>query len=110
MKARRFVLGFAVLLIACACPWDDELREYLNAHFWSPFAKHAASFEKPNVRRMNAPYAGMRAVEGKAPLAQLRKAYQDLPQLLPYSPDPPAPLDVSRIEPALAAARADRSL
>jgi hypothetical protein len=80
MKARRLLLLFAVLLLACACPWDDELREYLNAHFWSPFAKHAASFEKTNVRRMDAPYAGMAAAQGSSALARLRAAYQKLSQ------------------------------
>ena len=50
------------LLVACACPWNDDLREFLNSHFWLPFAKQSASFERPNVRRMNAPFAGMTIV------------------------------------------------
>ena len=110
MKARRFLLFFAVLLLACACPWDDELREYLNAHFWSPFAKHAASFERPNVRRMDAPYAGMAPAQGSSALARLRAAYQQLSQPEPYSQNPLPPSDLSSLRQAVTAARADRSL
>src|SRR5947209_13277460 len=108
MKARRFVLGFAVLLIACACPWDDELREYLNAHFWLPFAKHAASFEKPNVRRMDAPYAGMTAAHGTSALARLRAEYQRLSQ--PSYQNPPPSPDPSSLWQAVRAARSEQSL
>ncbi len=110
MKARRFLLLFVVLLIACACPWDDELREYLNAHFWAPFAKHAASFEKPNVPRMDAPYAGMLAAQGNSSLARLRAAYQKLSQPEPYYQNPPAPPDLSPLRQAVTVARADQSL
>jgi hypothetical protein len=63
-----------------ACESDSQLREYLSAHFWLPFAKHAASFERPHVRRMDAPYAGMTAVKGESPLEKLREAYQQIPR------------------------------
>lgn len=110
MKTRRFLLLFAVILMACACPWDDELREYLNAHFWSPFAKHAASFEKPNVRRIDAPYAGMEVAQGSSALARLRAAYQKLSQPDPYYQTSPRPPDLSSLREAVSAARADQSL
>ena len=110
MKPRRFLLLLLALLMACACPWNDELREYLNGHFWSPFAKRAAGFEKPNVRRMDAPYAGMIAAEGDSSLARLRAAYQKLPQAEPYHRTPPAPPDLSPLRQAVAAARAGQSL
>ena len=81
------------LSFAWACGFDSTLREYLDVHFWLPFAKTAKSFEKPNVRRISVPYAGM----GKAdatPLGRLRDAYQH----------------TSNDATILAAARADRSL
>jgi hypothetical protein len=55
MKFGRWILLLVGLLTACACPWNSELREFLNAHFWLPFAKQAPSFERPNVRRVDAP-------------------------------------------------------
>ncbi len=110
MKTRRFLLFFLVLLIAGACPWDDELREYLNAHFWLPFARHAASFEKRNVPRINAPYAGMTAAQGNTPLARLREAYQKISQPEPYAQNPSTPPDLSQLKQAVTAARADQSL
>src|SRR5206468_1894974 len=110
MRIRRFLLLFVALLIACACPWDDELREYLNAHFWLPFAKRAASFEKPNVPRMDAPYAGMAAAQGNSPLARLRAAYQKLSKPDLYYQNPTAPPDLSPLRQAVTAARADQSL
>jgi hypothetical protein len=106
----RFLLLFVVLLIACACPWNDELREYLNAHFWSPFAKHGASFENAHVQRMNAPYAGMTRAEGDSPLARLRATYQKLPQPYLYDQNPPTSPDLAPIRQAVAAAHADPSL
>ncbi len=87
----------AVLLLglsfAWACGFDGTLREYLDVHFWLPFAKTAKNFEKPSVRRISVPYAGMGKVDATL-LGQLRGVYQ-------------YPADNAAI---LAAARADRSL
>ncbi|HZT31159.1 MAG TPA: hypothetical protein VFA33_14820 [Bryobacteraceae bacterium] len=110
MKTLRFSLIFLALLIAGACPWHDELREYLNAYFWLPFARHAANFEKPSVLRMNVPYAGMAAAQGNTALARLREAYQKIsrPELY-YQNPPPAP-DLESLRQAVTAARNDQSL
>lgn len=110
MKARRWIPLLLTLVTAGACPWSDELREYLSAHFWLPFAKHSASFEHPNVRRMDAPFAGMTAVQGGSPLARLRAAYQQLQPAEFYAPGPRPLVDVEPLRPAIAAARADRTL
>jgi hypothetical protein len=110
MSRRTFCLLFLGLLVAGACPWNDELREYLNVHFWLPFARHSASFEKPNVQRINAPYAGMSSAQGDSPLARLREAYQKISQPQPYYQNPPPPLDPAPLRKAVAAARADQSL
>jgi hypothetical protein len=107
---RRIVLFFLGFLAAWACPWSNELREYLNARFWLPFAKHAASFERPHVRRVDVPFAGMTAVTGDSPLERLRAAYQGASQPGFYPPNPPALPDLSSLRQAVAAARADRSL
>lgn len=100
------VLGFVFLGLGLvwACGFDDTLREYLDVHFWLPFSKKARHFEKQNVRRISAPYAGMIEASGAAPLAKLRTAYQQISQ-------PEAvPFDVTALGGAVAAARADRSL
>ncbi|MGC4051113.1 MAG: hypothetical protein QM757_17255 [Paludibaculum sp.] len=110
MKARRWIPLLLTLVTAGACPWSDELREYLSAHFWLPFARHSASFEHPNVRRMNAPFAGMTAVQGGSPLARLRAAYQQLQPAEFYAPRHRPLVDVEPLRPAIAAARADRAL
>lgn len=91
-----------------ACGFDISLREYLSANFWMPFAKHGAAFEKRNVRRISAPFAGMVAAKADTPLQKLRKMYQPFSnpegQANDVSFDPAAYAD------AIAAARADRSL
>ena len=97
MKPRKLALLFLAILVAAACPWNDELREYLHARFWSPFARRASTFGKANVRRLDAPYAGMTAAQGDRPLARLRKAYQEM-------------VDLASLRAAVAAARADQSL
>jgi len=101
---RPFVLLLGTgLLFGCA--FDDTLRAYLNAHFWLPFAKSAANFERRNVRRISAPFAGMAVAEG-GHLAGLRSAYQKI-----STPDPlDRPPEVSVPRQALEAARADPSL
>src|SRR5437868_5807928 len=102
MKLPRGVLRpFALLFglgFVWACPFDTSLREYLTAHFWLPFSKLHSSFEKPNVRRISVPFAGMAPVQGDSPLAKLRAAYQGLDQTNIASED------------RVAAARADRTL
>jgi hypothetical protein len=96
-------LGFAL-----ACGFDSSLRKYLDARFWLPFSKQSWHFEKKNVRRMDAPFAGMAAAAGNTPLAKLRMAYQQIAR--PDFDPPPAPPDPAKLRDALAAARADRSL
>ncbi len=106
---RSSILLFAALGLLCACPFDESLREYLDAHFWLPFAKHAASFERRGVRRISAPFAGMVKVQGDSTLSKLRAAYQSIPQP-DLGADDSAGFDPTPQREALAAARADRSL
>jgi tetratricopeptide (TPR) repeat protein len=93
--------GFGFLF---ACGYDDTLREYLDVHFWLPFSKGVSHFEKKNVRRISAPFAGMLNTADETPLTKLRIAYQEISQ--PVS----APFDAAMIRGALAAARADASI
>ncbi|HEY4365450.1 MAG TPA: hypothetical protein VGN17_31100 [Bryobacteraceae bacterium] len=95
---------FFTLALVWACPFDDTLREYLDAHFWLPFSKFPNAFAKRNVRRVSAPYAGMRKAEGTSPLDKLRDAYQEISQ--PSSAD----FDFTKLQESLTAARADQSL
>jgi hypothetical protein len=100
---RLFLLAL-MLVIAWACPFDTSLREYLSARFWLPFAKRPAAFERPNVRRISAPFAGMVADVSERPLAKLRAAYSAIatPQ--------PAEFDAELYAPEIEEARADSSL
>src|SRR5579863_160422 len=102
--ARRFLVTLIGLALVWACPWDDTLREYLDAHFWLPFAKSARHFEYRNVRRVNEPYAGMQKANDDSPLAKLRAAYQEI------SDPERRSFDTGPLRQALAAARADPSL
>lgn len=95
------VLGLA---LAWSCGFDNTLREYLNAQFWLPFAKWPASFERPNVRRISAPFAGMDASEGKTTLTKLRMAYRAIAEPTTASFDAPTERQL------VAVARADQSL
>ena len=109
MKMGRVLKRLFVLLLGAGlllgCAFDDTLRAYLDAHFWLPFAKSAANFEKRNVRRISAPFAGMDAAQGGR-LANLRAAYQKI-----STPDPlDRPTEVSVPRQALEAALADPSL
>src|SRR5260370_5005051 len=97
-------LVFLGLGFVWACGFDDTLRGYLSAHFWLPFAKRPANLERPNVRRISEPYAGMTAAEDASPLAKLRDAYQQI------SKPQPGPLDVAEVRQVLAAARRHQSL
>ena len=97
---RIWILGTLGLLGACG--FDDSLREYLSARFWLPFAKHASNFEKPNIRRIDAPFAGMASGDRNTPLEKLRYAYLGVPQDRAF--------DAAPARAALAAARADSSL
>ncbi len=105
---RRTVRAAAVLLAAFgfvwACGFDNTLREYLSAHFWLPFAKGPAAFEKPGVQRISAPFAGMAPAEGDSPLAKLRAAYQRISRPNPVAFDPAPRREL------VDAARADTSL
>jgi hypothetical protein len=102
------MLLFGICLVL-ACPFDDTLREYLNAPFWLPFAKHSWHFEKRNVRRIFVPFAGMTKAEGGSPLEKLRSAYQTIANPDPYELSP-EPFDPAPLRDAVTAARADRSL
>ena len=102
--AARFCLlaSLALVLVWC-CGFDTTLREYLSARFWQPFAKHAANFERPNVRRVSAPFAGMTAEAGERPLAKLRAAYREIAE-------PQTDVDAAAYAEQVAAARQDASL
>ncbi len=105
---RFFVLLPTALTLLWSCEVDDSLREYLDAHFWLPFSKDGAVILKKNVRRTDAPFAGMDHVNGNTPLATLRTAYQGIArQVRIYEPAPPVPPSIHQM---LAAARADSSL
>ena len=98
------------LAFTWACAFSDELREYLSARFWLPFAKHSASFERPRVRRMNAPYAGMGPEKDGGPLDKLRSAYRQISPIDRYAPQGgPSPPDLPALRQAVAAARAASS-
>src|SRR5436305_12543525 len=106
--SKRVFIYCGIMFVACgfilACPFNDELREYLSAHFWLPFAKWPASFERPNVRRISAPFAGMADAKGDSPMPRLRAAYQQM--AVPESAARNAP----PLPTALAAVRIDKSL
>jgi hypothetical protein len=93
-----------VLGVTWACGFDDTLREYLDAHFWLPFAKRPRHFEQANVQRISQPFAGMDASQGDSPLVKLRTEYRQIAQPSPLTFDAKALLQ------ALASARADKSL
>jgi len=111
MKISRRALRFFGLLLlgfgfVFGCGFDDTLREYLDAHFWLPFSKQSWHFERKNVKRISAPYAGMVKAVGTSPLANLRRAYQQIPALDPSN----VASETALLRDAVAAARADRSL
>src|SRR5689334_11758407 len=97
-------MAFVCIGIVLACGHDDALREYLDVRFWLPFEKHGAHFEKPGIKRVSVPFAGMSSGQGNTRLANLRRVYQAIAQPQPdFS-------DTSMQRSALEAARADRSL
>jgi hypothetical protein len=107
MRRRVFSAGtvlLGTLGLIWACGFDDALREYLDAHFWLPFVKGPIVAEKPGVRRISAPFAGMAAADGDSPLARLRAAYHEIsePDLREFDP--------ARQRQMLAAARTDSAL
>ena len=106
--AKRIIRSWGLLLLGLgfvwACGFDDTLREYLDVHFWLPFSKEARHFEKKNVRRTSAPYAGMVKTQGETPLARLRATYQEIAQ-----PEEAA-FDPTIQRQAVSAARADQFL
>ena len=106
---RSCILLLVALGLMWACPFDVSLREYLDAHFWLPFAKRASNFERTGVRRISAPFAGMVKAQNDTPLDRLRAAYQSIPQPQIY-PRTPTGFDPAPQRQALAAARADASL
>jgi hypothetical protein len=104
MKIPRAVWLLLVALgFGFACGSDYTLRAYLDAHFWLPYAKFPASFEKKNVRHMTVPYAGM-AASDKTSLEKLSEAYFAI-----SNPDTATPVS-DALRKALATAQADRSL
>ncbi len=103
--ASRVLLCVALGLgIVWACPFDSTLRAYLDAHFWLPFAKQAKHFERKNVRRVNASFAGMAKGKGTTPLATLRGMYQQIAQPMTET------FDAERFRTAVTEARANVSL
>lgn len=106
---RPGILLFAALGLLYGCAFDATLRAYLDVHFWLPFAKHGAGFERRGVRRVNVAFAGMTKTPGRSSLAKLRAAYQAIPQPQIYQAGLP-PFDPAEARQALAAARADSSL
>lgn len=113
MKTPRRLLRISALLsaalgLAFSCAFDTTLRAYLDAHFWLPFSKQPWHFERKNVQRISAPFAGMAEASGDTPLAKLRAAYQPIAR--PDFDASPAPSDPAVLRDALAAARADKSL
>ena len=92
-----------------ACGFDDTLREYLSARFWLPFAKRGELFEKPNVRRISEPFAGMTAAAQGGPLTKVRVAYQSIGQPEPYGAQVSA-FDPAAVRRPVTDARADHSL
>jgi hypothetical protein len=67
---KRLFLAFCFVSLVRACGFDDTLREYLNTHFWLPFAKNGNHFAKADGSQLSAPFAGM----GKP--GKLRDAYE----------------------------------
>lgn len=102
--ARSCAVILAGLLLAWACPWDETLRAYLDAHFWLPYSKRFPDFATKNVRRTAEPYAGMTKGPDNTALARLRDAYQAISS---GDMQTPAPASLAH---ALDAARADPSL
>lgn len=104
--ARALITAGAVAAagVMWACGFDDALREYLSAYFWLPFAKGPVAFERPGVRRISFPFAGMQAAAGDSPLSKLRAAYQEISEPTGF------PFDPSSQRQLVAAARADPSL
>jgi hypothetical protein len=106
-RAITFIAGLgASLILAYACPWPNELREYLSRPFWLPFAKTPPAFERPGIRRIDAPFAGMRSTQETSPLAALRLVYQGISQRDDLAPAHQA-FDIYTL---LSAARANPSL
>jgi hypothetical protein len=106
---RRSILRFVgIVLFAVAfvwaCPFDQTLRAYLDAHFWLPSSKGSWHFAKKNVRRISRPYAGMVKAQDETPLAKLRAAYQEISQ------PPSGVFDATPLREAVDAARTDPSL
>ena len=109
---KRLAICVVLLLglsLAWACPFDSTLRAYLNTYFWMPFAKHPGSFERPNVRRISAPFGGMGEADNNTTLGRLRASYQRLSTPAFDQPTPEAN-SFAEIRGALAAAQADTSL
>jgi hypothetical protein len=102
----RSAIAIAIVASAAAsaCWFDESLREYLDAHFWLPFSRSGRHFEKRNVHRVSAPFAGMAKGSGNSPLEKLRAAYQSVAWAGGQSGDAAA------LKQALEGARSDASL
>jgi hypothetical protein len=101
---RAIAIAIVASTAASACWFDESLREYLDAHFWLPFSRSGRHFEKHNVRRLSAPFAGMTKASGDSPLERLRAAYQSVA----WAEGQPG--DAAALKQALEAARGDASL
>lgn len=111
--SRAWIRGIAAVATAAACSlgivWacghDATLREYLHASFWLPLARRAGDFERRNVRRVSAPFAGMKKDESATALARLRQLYQETFSAGGISKEVP-----DELQSLFSALRADRSL
>ena len=101
---RSICLALLGLSAVFACGFDATLREYLNIQFWLPFSKQVWEFEKKNIRRSPAAYAGMEKASEHTPLSRLRAAYQEIsdPEHLSF--------DSAKLQRALSEARATGAL
>jgi hypothetical protein len=113
MRLKHILLpctAFVGITLACACGWDNSLREYLDARFWLPFAKYPGHFERKNVRRVSLPYAGME-MASETPLGELRAAYQGIAEPVTDNEGPEnVREEIANVRAAIAVARADKSL
>ncbi len=73
---RLMLLSGVVTCLGWACGFDASLREYLSVDFWLPFTKNSAQFERADVARVDAPFAGMTLDTGGGSLGRLRDAYR----------------------------------
>jgi len=110
VRLTALIVSVCGLSFVWACAFDDNLREYLSAEFWLPFAKSAYSFAAAGVPRVFQPYAGMETADDNTPLGRLRAAYQQIAFPDEWPAVAPPPDDFEEAESALEAARSQPAL